>query len=239
MQPVNRQSISQSTVNAIARPSTDRSMLSVDRLIDDTRNRRPAPRSSWGPGQRTTRQPRRPTRLRLSGRDASPAVSRPPEQMNMETNLPPERPADYARLAPNAPPGPAAKGEKPPLFTQPGVIQSTNGWAWFLGNRACDIARQPASHLPLRLGSSRPPAAPLPPSSEPASHRAPPRSSPRGRVRGGILPSPPPGLLGVGVDVLDRLPDGLNLLRFLVRYRDVKLFLKLHHEFHRIQRISA
>src|SRR4051794_21791305 len=47
-----------------------------------------------------------------------------------------------------------------------------------------------------------------------------------------------PMLLRVFLDVLDSLPDGLDLLRFFVGDGDVELFLELHHELDGIERVG-
>src|SRR5271165_1432668 len=43
----------------------------------------------------------------------------------------------------------------------------------------------------------------------------------------------------VGVDVIDGVLDGADLLRFLVGNLDVEGLLESHHQFHRVQRIGA
>src|SRR5512137_2525958 len=47
------------------------------------------------------------------------------------------------------------------------------------------------------------------------------------------------GLLQVGGDVLDRLLDGTDLLRFLVRDLALELVFQRHHQFDGVQRIGA
>src|SRR5450432_1910971 len=41
------------------------------------------------------------------------------------------------------------------------------------------------------------------------------------------------------LDVIDRLPDGLDFFRLFIRDRQFKLVLKLHDKFHGIQRVSV
>src|SRR5258706_5811430 len=47
-----------------------------------------------------------------------------------------------------------------------------------------------------------------------------------------------PGASGLGGDVLDRVADRLDLLRVLVRDRDLELVLELHHELDLVERIG-
>src|SRR5688572_19739940 len=54
--------------------------------------------------------------------------------------------------------------------------------------------------------------------------------------------SSPPGLvqlLLVRVDVVDGVPDGLDVLRFLVRDLDLELLLHRHHQLHDVQAVGA
>src|SRR5574337_25450 len=46
-------------------------------------------------------------------------------------------------------------------------------------------------------------------------------------------------VLGVGLDVIDRLLHGGDLLRILVGNLGLELFFERHHQFHRVQRIRA
>src|SRR5262245_25178719 len=48
-----------------------------------------------------------------------------------------------------------------------------------------------------------------------------------------------PGVLGVLLDVLDRVTHRRDLLRVLVRDLDVELLLERHHELHRVQGVGA
>ena len=43
----------------------------------------------------------------------------------------------------------------------------------------------------------------------------------------------------MGLDVFDRLADGLDFLRLIIRNLNVKFLFQRHNELHRIQRVRA